>query len=673
MKVTYNPSYFDIEALAGNIVALDLETNSLKPWDGQILAIALAVKRSSGTISGYVIDTSQYKKEELIRALKALFSKETILVAHNAKFDVSFLYSCYGIMPEKIFCTQLAAQILENGINGQRYNLIAVLKRYLNIDLMEDNRKKLMRELYVAHKPGQALSMTMMDYAAEDTAHLLPLMEEQKRRLKDANLGMVMRLEHRLIKTLVKMEVRGCRIDVGGWSDAIKTWSEQEKTLITELDIEVEKLSEKFPVLKTPFYTGQRNLAMSYQLGLFGDDKKIAVEANKVQYDSVKQVVDMIELMGIQPPLKAVGKKEYNSLGENALANLVYIDDKPYKKSLDEDSIVSYLNENPDTVLRPFLTKLLSFRKVTKLLSTYGSSFLAGLDKENNIHTRYTQCRTTTGRLSSQEPNLQNIPPDIRKFFIPRDGNVMITSDMSAAEVRLAAGLSGEPLLIKVINEGLDIHSELASTTFSIIFNKDVVVDKSSDVVDVGRHQFVKSQLRQDHKTLLFSKFYKAGVGRVYSILAYYLNLLYPNKQEAMKVAGKVSKAIDKKLHKLSDFLNAMIERARRDGKLIGPAPIYRRRFFDEDAFGEAANFPIQCSNAEAMKIALIKIDDFFEKEGDGHLVLTVHDEVVVECKPENGERFGKVIATIMSSSLEMFLNGLKGDASFNTGYYWQK
>src|SRR5690606_24302005 len=133
-----------------------------------------------------------------------------------------------------------------------------------------------------------------------------------------------------------------------------------------------------------------------------------------------------------------------------------------------------------------------------------------------------------TGRLSSKAPNLQNIPAtdhvdkDVRRFFIARPGYKLITCDMNSAEIAIAADYSGEPLLLDSLVKGTDMHSELASISFSIIFGQPVIISKSIDPISINGIRFIPEQLRNAHKSVVFAKFYKAGAKRVYSVLAEY-------------------------------------------------------------------------------------------------------------------------------------------------------
>jgi len=660
-----NPSLHTIECISGNI-GLDVETTGLSAWKDAIHSIAISTDNRL-----FVIDVSQYDHDALAKALGYMV-KNCKVIAHNAKFDVGFMYGFFGILATDVFCTQLGAQIIANGKVGIRFNLLATLNHFLGVNTMETTHKKLMRERYINHKVGEQLTNEMLEYVASDVKYLLPLMRIQNKILKKEALDQVSTLENLLVPVLAKMEVDGCKINVDAWREAIKGWEEKEADIIMRLDEELLRLSKEFDVLRQPFYTGERISFNSVQYDLFGKEVVKKIESDKIQYSSQSQVINMLEDMGVDIPLKRVKDKEFDAMSDTAKAAVIKKKNSLFKKSVDEDSLTEYINENQDTELREFFLLLLDFRHNTKLLSTYGEQFLEKLDDNNSIHTQYTQCRALTGRLTSVGPNLQNIPPIVRGYFVPREGMTFITSDMNSAEVCIAADYSKEKMLLDSVLHGDDLHSKLASKTFSIIFEEDVTINNTDEKLVVRGHTFNKSKLRKAHKTVLFSKFYKGGASRIYGVLSYFINLFHSGSNR-MKIARKISTAIDQDMPVLSNYLSGLIEKANKHGELRGTTLINRRRFFPPDAYGEAANFPIQNANAEAMKIALVNLYEYLEDTGEGRIVMTVHDEVVVETTPELAEKVGTKVASILGDALGMFLEDIEGKASINIGDHWEK
>lgn len=620
------------------VAAIDIETTGLNARYDKILAIAIVTEEKE-----IVIDTSQYSQSEMIAMMERLRDNYDVVIAHNTKFDASFIYYSYGVLFRNLYCTMLGSQIIKNGHKGISHNLIACLKEYLNITDIESGHKDLMRQLYINHIPGTPLTPEMKDYVLSDTKYLIPMWKSQMERVKRLELDRIIKLENALTPVLIKMELGGCLIDVVKWKNMLKQYDTRLSVIVEELDIEVKRLAETVPTLQGGIYTRPRRVETIIQAGLFGDDTEITTQARgSINYGSSQQVIEFIERVdGIT--LEAVGI----------------------------DNINTYLNEHPETKLGNFLGLLLQHREYSKMISTYGNKFLAKLDENNYIHTNYSQCRAMTGRLASSNPNLQNIPNgEIREFFTAKPDHKMITCDMSGAEVSLAADFSEEPLLLNALLHGTDMHSELASVSFSIIFGAPVEVSNSDEVIEVKGHSYPASKLRKVHKSVTFAKFYKAGANRIYQTLASFINDFH-QPSDRITVARKISSALDKKMPKLTKYLSIKIKTAQQQGFLRGA--LGRVRFFDEEVYGEAANYPIQNANAEAMKMALIMIDKHLETLNYGRLVLNIHDEVVVEVPTAHSQALGNKIQEIMAWSLSYFLSTLKGGASINIKDHWEK
>ena len=631
-------------------IGLDIETTGLNPRKDKILSIALHTEDE-----GYVYDTAKFSSN----FFKELFAEydNTTFIVHNAKFDGSFIYRHWYKNHKLWWDTMIASQILTNG-KSYHHGLIDVIERYLGADEAagySSQHKENMRRMYMQTKYGEEVSDEMLNYVSDDTKPLIPLYKILNRELQINKLDVVMREEMRLLPVLIKMEDYGCLIDVPKWEEAITAWEDIYRTLELELDAELVNLSKTYTGLLGGVYTRKRNQYSLTQKDLFGQDTKTTGKnTGNVNYKSNPQIVEIFERVGLTPPTISEGKGS------------------EVKVSVGEGAVKLYLNENPQNPLGPFLNKLLKYREYSKLLSTYGENFLDKLE-DGRIYTSYTQCRTATGRMSSVGPNLQNIPGLVHDFFIPAEGKSFITSDMASAEVRIAADRSREPFILDRLES--DYHSELASLSYSIIFNRDVHIDDSEEEVIVDGYTYKKVDLRKKHKTVLFAKFYKAGPKRVYDVLSKYINRHHKTKKKRNEIAYKISSALDAALPELTKYLTSIIDKGQKEKQLIGTELIGRRRFFNGSEYGEMANMPIQNANAEAMKIALIKIDDYLSDnpEYDGHIILTVHDEVVVEVLDKYVEVAGNDVKNIVASSLDMFLSIVPGKASVNIDKKWSK
>lgn len=637
------------------IVGIDLETSGVNPWEHDILLISIT--NSLGQT--YVLETKKYTHERLVDIFERL-QKTSLVIGQNIKFDVGFIFIKYGVLLHKVWDTMLVSQICTNG-KPFRYTLPEIINRELGIPTIDTDMKKYYQKSFIGMRPDSIFTKAQLEYAASDTHYLLDLYKVQKENVERLGLDNIVKLEHKLLPVLTKMEVTGCRINVDGWRDAINNqWDKTRLSYIEKLDGELlyvcENLNNK--TIAKKYFGKPRKRAEFTAYDLFGENKTIVSETNCINYASSAQILDIFTILSLPLPTVKDGDKIKPSAGADALG--------------------IYITEYPTTPLRNFISLLLKFREYEKLLSTYGNSFLDQLDKDGYIHTTYSQCFTKTGRLSSRSPNLQNIPAtdlkkdgyDIRQYFLADPGHVMITCDMQGAEVRIAADYSGEQKLIDSILKDEDLHSSLASKSFSIIFGEKVKIDKSDKVIEVGAFKFKSRELRDRHKSVLFAKFYKGGAKRVYEVLSEYINLYHQEKQ--LDIADKISKAIDKLLPKLSKYLTEQITIAQDMGELRG-SKLGRVRYFDENVYGEAANYPIQNTNAEALKIAMINIDKYFVEKGFGRLVMNIHDEVVCSVEKEHAEEAAQFIKKTMAESLGWFLNIVPGDASVEINEHWKK
>ncbi len=632
-------------------VALDLETTSLNPRTGKVLAIALSFLQDARIITN-VLDTSKYSRDEIRTLLKCLSSK--LIIAHHAKFDTAYILGNYGIKIPNVFCTMLASQIINNG-KKLSASLIDSLKYFCDINLTSSSKKEIMRLSFTQHVYGDTLSNDQLEYAGNDTKHLLTLHSILVKRLTKDKLSKAMHIDNNLIPVLAGMEVRGCRIDVKGWKLAIARWEKHQEDVIQRLDAIIRGLSEKYTKLRGGKYTRKRKTESSVQTSLFGNNSKIKNQnSGNINYRSSTQLLDIFDRLDLTPPTDKHGKK---STGENALN--------------------TYLTEYPEAVfIHPFVITLLELRKYDKLISTYGESFLEKLEG-GYIHTDHTQCFTETGRLSSKSPNLQNIPRgELRAFFIPAKGKSFITCDMDSAEVRVAGDYSGELKIRQSVEKGRDLHSYLATTSFSTIFGKPVTINNSYNTIKVDNYTYTLNDLRTVHKQVLFAFFYGAKSPRIYQVLAEYINN-HHSAENRMRVASDILKGLENNLPTLAKYLKGVVNLANKDGYLV-MSKTGRRRYFLAKGAGDASNAPIQSTNAEAIKIAMIRLEKYLTEYNTKHgttgvQVMNIHDEVVIEIEDAHAESIKKDVESIMADSLGFFLRMLKGSATANVQKYWEK
>jgi len=393
----------------------------------------------------------------------------------------------------------------------------------------------------------------------KETAVFLPLYHKLADELQKMSLDSLYNdIEMPLISVLSRMETTGVKID----TEILKKFSEKLNSELTAIEEEIRRIAQD-PTL---------NVSSPKQLGV-------------LLYDKLRR-----------------GAKN----GKNTKKNL----------STDEETLLELENEHPVIPL------ILEFRNIKKLISTYADPLPQMISpKTGKIHTTFNQALTSTGRLSSVKPNLQNIPirtergKEIRKAFIPSypEGYIM-SSDYSQIELRLMAHMSGDDNFIEAFRAGKDIHSATASKIF-----------------DIPEDQLTKEQR---------SRAKVANFGIIYGISAFGL------AQRLHISRGEAKKLIDEyfaKYPKVQAFINNTIEFAKKNGYV---ETLYGRKRFIPDinsknpvvrglAERNAVNAPIQGSAADIIKIAMIRVDKRIIMEGiQSRMILQVHDELVFDVVP---------------------------------------
>jgi len=294
--------------------------------------------------------------------------------------------------------------------------------------------------------------------------------------------------------------------------------------------------------------------------------------------------------------------------------------------------------------LRPYhaiINEILDYRTVSKLKSTYGDGLLAALSKDGRLRTNFKHAYTQTGRLSSAEPNLQNIPiktaegRELRKFFVAKDSDhCLIDADYSQIELRILAALSGDKTMVDTFLSGGDIHTTTASQVFGV------------------RAQDVTPEMRKSAKAVNF--------GIVYGISDFSLagDIGVTKKEAAAYIEGYFAKYPGVKR-----YLEELCENAAADGYVT---TLYgRRRNIPElqsqkktlQALGKrlAMNTPIQGTAADIIKMAMVKTEKALIDSGlSAKLILQVHDELIVEARKEDAEKAAHILRSCMESAADM-------------------
>ncbi len=288
----------------------------------------------------------------------------------------------------------------------------------------------------------------------------------------------------------------------------------------------------------------------------------------------------------------------------------------------------------------PIVPAILEYRQLTKLRSTYVEGLMTAIADDGRIHSRFHQTVTATGRISSSDPNLQNIPMrtqlgrELRKIFIPADGFVFVDADYSQIELRVMAAMSDDENLIEAFRQSQDIHASTASKVFHVPLEE------------------VDSNLRRKAKAVNF--------GIIYGISSFGLGQdLDISRKEAQDYINQYFETYQG----VKNFLDLLVETGKKTGAVrtlynrIRPIPELKSSNFMTRQFGErvAMNSPIQGTAADIIKIAMIRVREELLKRGmKSRLILQIHDELLIESAKDEVEEVKELLERNMREAAEL-------------------
>lgn len=288
----------------------------------------------------------------------------------------------------------------------------------------------------------------------------------------------------------------------------------------------------------------------------------------------------------------------------------------------------------------PIIPLITEYRALTKLQNTYVTGLLKVVGEDGRVHSTFKQTETRTGRISSAEPNIQNIPVrtllgrEMRRFFTAKDGYLLVDADYSQIELRVLAHISGDEIMKKAFLDGVDIHTVTASQ----VFNQPI--------------EWVTPDLRSKAKAVNF--------GIVYGIGAFSLS---KDIGVSMTKASEYIRAYLSKYSGIAHYMDKTVAKARHDGYV--ETMFGRRRYIKElaaknknlQSFGErvAKNTPIQGTAADIIKIAMIRVyNRLRESKLDAKLILQVHDELIVEAKEDCADKAAALLKEEMENAVKL-------------------
>ncbi len=552
--------------------AFDTETTSINAMEAALVGVSFAT--SEGVAYYVPISEVSGEAQKMLNALRLPLENEAILkIGQNVKYDLIVLHQHDIAVKGEMFDTMVAHYLLQP---EQRHNMDFLAEHYLQY-------KTIHIEELIGAKGKKQGSMRdvpidkVCTYAAEDADITLKLKNRLERELKAEGLERLFyEIEMPLVSVLTQMEIEGVRVD----RVALSASSQQLEQRIASLESEIFELAGK-----------SFNIASARQVGeVLFDHLQIDTKAKKTktgQYSTTEEVLEKLR------------------------------------------------NKHP------IVGKILEMRGIKKLLSTYINALPELINpKTGKIHTTFNQTVTATGRLSSSNPNLQNIPirddegREIRRAFIPDEGEIFVSADYSQIELRIMAHLSGDKNMIEAFNSGEDIHAATAAKIYKLPIAE------------------VTSDMRRKAKT--------ANFGIIYGISVFGLSerLNIPRAEAKELIDGYFST-----YPQVQEYMSQSIDVAREKGyvetltgrKRILPDINSRNSIVRGYAERNAINAPIQGSAADIIKVAMAQIGQRFKEEGlSGKMILQVHDELNFTIPAHEVERTTQVVKEVMEGAWQL-------------------
>lgn len=630
-----------------SVVELDTETMGLDPYTKELLTVQLGCAEFQVVIDCTSVDIHLFKEY--------MENPQRMFLGWNIKFDLKFLYH-QRIVPLRVYDGYLAEKLLWLGYPAGMHemSLKAASINYLGVDMDKSVRGKIIRT---------GLTEDVIVYAAGDVSYLGKIRDKQLVELEKKGLLKAIDFENEFVKCLAYIEYCGAKLDVDKWKIKMATDLNNLEKYKAELNewVEESQYSSKY-------------CSVNIQGDLFnGFDTKPRCHIN---WTSSQQVIPLFEELGLN--LKVLDKKT-----------------KHYKKSVDIKVV------EPQASKSPLIPIYIKYKKAAIIVNTFGQKFLNLINPvTGRIHANFNQLGTDTGRLSSTEPNLQNLPHDAqtRACFVSDKGNRWISADYSGQESYLMASMANdEAMLDELINGSGDLHSLTAKMVFQQIPRDMPLKDIKKNFKDLRQeakgYEFCFNYGGQD-STLIRN--YGLDAKRAKEIYENYMSGFAGLKRyqdfrriDVMRKGYILLSPITGHKAYIYDYDELKMQMEKQDDPdfwayyremkqenpecdtVQGVRRLARRKAEFEK---QSINYPIQAAGALCFKLASIKLFNWLLKNGLLFKVkycIPVHDEINLEAPDEISEEVADILVKCMVSAGKPFCTRAHLGADVEIGDYW--
>lgn len=630
-----------------SVVELDTETMGLDPYTKELLTVQLGCAEFQVVIDCTSVDIHLFKEY--------MENPQRMFLGWNIKFDLKFLYH-QRIVPLRVYDGYLAEKLLWLGYPAgvHEMSLKAASINYLGVDMDKSVRGKIIQT---------GLTEDVIVYAAGDVSYLGKIRDKQLVELEKKGLLKAIDFENEFVKCLAYIEYCGAKLDVDKWKTKMATDLNNLEKYEAELNewVEESEYSSKY-------------CSVNIQGDLFnGFDTKPRCHIN---WTSSQQVIPLFEELGLN--LKVLDKKT-----------------KHYKKSVDIKVV------EPQASKSPLIPIYIKYKKAAIIVNTFGQKFLNLINPvTGRIHANFNQLGTDTGRLSSTEPNLQNLPHDAqtRACFVSDKGNRWISADYSGQESYLMASMANdEAMLDELINGSGDLHSLTAKMVFQQIPRDMPLKDIKKNFKDLRQeakgYEFCFNYGGQD-STLIRN--YGLDAKRAKEIYENYMSGFAGLKRyqdfrriDVMRKGYILLSPITGHKAYIYDYDELKMQMEKQDDPdfwayyremkqenpecdtVQGVRRLARRKAESEK---QSINYPIQAAGALCFKLASIKLFNWLLKNGLLFKVkycIPVHDEINLEAPDEISEEVADILVKCMVSAGKPFCTRAHLGADVEIGDHW--
>ena len=572
----------------------------------------------------------------------ALISKEVTLKAIKPLFQLETPYIVYGYK-----------KLLKEGINPTNIECDLFIGNYLLTNHTKEEFETLVldRSGIVLSTESELLKEKGIDrleieenykFLEKRAKFLLDTSPEILKELEDDKLSKIYRIEMDLVNVLYKMEEEGILID-------LEYFKEYQKELAAKLDEIIPKIKEEVKkgvehCLNMMEITENDIRDSLLQLGKLNYKKKSDFTAyeEKINNSDLDELLEKELVFNIASP-KQLGIVLFQLMKLNKV-----------KKDSVGVEVLEVLRDRDGEIIAE---KILEYRKLAKLQSTYVEALPKLADKNHRIHTTFNQTGTATGRLSSSNPNLQNIPArttegmKIREGFVAKEGYKLLSIDYSQIELRVLAEISEDETLIRAYNNDLDLHDLTARKLFSLTEDEEVSREKRSLA------KIVNFSIIYGKTAFGLSNELKISLSEAKEYISRYFTQYPGVKALEVKILEDA---------KTNGFVRTLYDRKRTiDGLNASNKNIVKQ------AERMTVNSVIQGTAADILKIVMVELDKKLEKLDDIKMNLQVHDELIFEVKEEKSEEYAKLIKEIMETTVK--LKHVKLKANVAMGNNWSE